>query len=204
MNNHIKLKAEYIHPSDDLKDYSALSKFRETILFAKGFNVGTYCLYGEKEPETRLLSISKDDGSFYRIIRKQHLLNNYKEPENLSLTQCSALISIMTRNEGSFTQLINSETPESIIGEVTSHTFGWLLWSWQIMGVVSYYLPTVEPNTFINHIHDNSKGAWKLLVETKTEFGISLYELLEKNSLGLKYDTPSFYFGMQLQKLINN
>lgn len=203
MISHIKLKAQYIHPSENLSDYPSLKKFKETIQFAKKFDIGTCYLYGEKEPEFRILSISNNEGVFHQIIRKQYLLNTCKELDELTLTQYSALISILNRKEGSFNRLTNSNSEGNpILQELTNQTFGWLLWSWQIMGLVSYYLPKVEPSTFINHIHKDNKAAWRLLIETKINSGISLYELMEMNSLGLQYDTPSYYFGEQLQLLI--
>lgn len=203
MNNKIKLKAEYLHPSEEISEHPELSRFIETIQFAKKFEIGTYCLYGEKEPHVKLLSISNNDGVFHEIIRKQHLLNTFKDLDSLTLTEYSALISIITRKKGAFHQIENPMVKNDLIlKELTSQTFGWLLWSWQIMGLVSYYLPTVEPNTFINHIHEESKGAWKLLTETKTNTGGRLYELMEQNSLGLQYNTPPYHFGEQLQQLI--
>lgn len=203
MNNKIQLKAEYLHPSEDIGDHPGLKRFKETIQFAKQFEIGTYCLYGEKEPQVKLLSISNNDGVFHQIVRKQHLLNTLEGLDSLTLTQYSALITIITRKEGIFEQLRNPKAKDDpILAELTCQTFGWLLWSWQIMGLVSYYLPTVEPNTFINQLHEENKGTWRLLTETKANTGETLYELMEQHSLGLKYNTPSFYFGEQLQQLI--
>lgn len=85
---------------------------------------------------------------------------------------------------------------------MTSQTFGWLLWSWQIMAVVSYYLPTLEQNVFISHLNAKNKGAWDLLNETEISHNLKLKQLIKQNSLGLHYDNPSFYFGKQLQQLI--
>lgn len=203
MNNKIKLKAEYIHPCEEISDHPELRRFKETIQFASTFEIGTYCLYGEKEPNVKLLSFSNSDGVFYQLFRKQHLLNTFEDLDSLSLTQYSALISIIARKKGAFNQLENPIINEDpILKELTSQTFGWLLWSWQIMGLVSYYLPTVEPNTFINHIHKESKGAWRLLTEIKANTGGTLYQMMEQHSLGLQYNTPSYYFGEQLKQLI--
>lgn len=203
MNNKIKLKAAYLHPSEDLSDHPELSIFRDAIQLANTLEIGTYCLYGEKEPQVKLLSISNSDGAFHQLFRKQHLINTIKDLDSLTFTQYSALISILTRKKGTFFQLENPiATEDAILAELTSQTFGWLLWSWQIMGLISYYLPIVEPNTFINQLHDDSKGAWRLLTETDTNSGGSLYDLMEKHSLGLQYNTPSYYFGEQLKQLI--
>ncbi len=203
MNNKIKLKAKYLHPSEEINDHPELRRFKETIQFAKTLEIGTYCLYGEKEPNVKLLSFSNSDGVCYQLVRKQHLLNTIKGLDSFTHTQYSALISIITRKRSAFDRLENpSANEDPILKEITNQTFGWLLWSWQIMGLVSYYLPTVEPNTFINHIHEDSKAAWKLLTETKANNGESLYQIMEKHSLGLEYNTPSYYFGVQLKQLI--
>lgn len=203
MKNKIKLTAEYLHPSEDFSEHPKLRRFKKTNRFGRTFETGTYCLFGEKGSQTVLLSISENDGVFHHTIQKQHLLNTIEDADILSLTQYSALISILTRNESTFERLRNSKAGEyDIVDELTSQTFGWLLWSWQIKGLISYYMPSVDANTFIYHLQKESSEAWKHLKEIKTNDGNTVFQLIKQHSLGLKYNIPSYYFGEQLQRLM--
>lgn len=157
-------------PSEDISDHPELRRFKETMLFAKQFEIGTYCLHGEKGPQVKLLSISNNDGVFHQIARKQHLLNTLEGLNSPTLAQYSALITIITRKEGIFDRNPMAKE-DSILAELTSQTFGWLLWSWQIMGLVSYYLPTFEPNTFIIIFMKRIKGHGSYLQKLKQILG---------------------------------
>ena len=203
MKNKIKLTAEYLHPSEDFSEHPKLRRFKKTNRFGKTFETGTYCLFGENGSQTVLISVSENGGAFHHTIRKQHLLNTLEGVVKLSLTQYSALISILTRNEGTFDQLRNSKAKENaIVDELTSETFGWLLWSWQIKGLISYHMPSVDANTFVHQLKIQNSEAWKHLKEIKTNGGNTVFQLIKQHSLGLKYNIPSYYFGEQLQRLM--
>ena len=121
----------------------------------------------------------------------------------MTLVEAAAYISLFKRRVIPL-QGLQNHIPESEIAlqEITRESFGWILWAWQVMGLISYYIPSVEPNTFINQIHQENESAWRLLKEISTDSGFTLYTLLRTHSLGLRYDTPSLYFGNQLQLII--
>jgi len=205
MNEKIKLKAQYLHPSENLNRHPQLKRFKDRIQFSNTFGNGAYCLYGQIENQQKLLYISNNDGLFTQILAKQNILNSLENIDRLSLTQYSALLSIISQKEGTFDQLENPMAIEhKVLEELTNQTFGWLLWSWQITGLVSYYIPTVDSNKFINHLHIESNNSWSLLGETKTNSGQTLYKLIEQHSLGRYYNSPPYYFGDQLKQLIHH
>jgi len=203
MKNGIKLRCEYIHPSESIKDHKYLKDFEATITYVKQFEIGTYCLFGETEFETRLIAITNSDSVTNHLPKKQYYLNTYRDLQGLNQTQLAAFISCFKRSIAPLDGLVNNiQEEETLLKEITRDTFGWILWAWQVMGVISFYIPTVEPNIFINQLHKDNQAAWILLKEITALSGISLYELLKTHSLGLRYDTPAYYFAKQLHYLI--
>jgi len=203
MNHRIKLRSEYIHPTESIKDHEYLKDFEATITYVKQFDIGTFCLFGETEFNTRLIAISNDESLMIQLPQKQYHLNTHSDLSELNCTQCASFVSCFKR---SITPLKNLENEipqgEPLLQELTRDTFGWILWAWQVMGLISFYIPTVEPTIFINQLHKDNQAAWTLLKEINTASGPTLYELLKAHSLGLRYDTPSYYFANQLHQLI--
>lgn len=208
MLNEIKLTHEVISKPNDIKNHEDFNHFEEFIQCALSQNVKIHCLFGSSGSKTKLLFLSSYNHEPNHSVKKlESYLNHLLEFSPNSIAECAAVLTIIDSSimrEGLFEVSRNSsyKSNPQILQEITTDSFGYLLWDWQLMMLVNFYIPSQSGRDIYKKIKGKIYEGWEHAKHIRTDNDYSLYDILLERSVYERYTQVHAFFGGNLFDLL--